>query len=1683
MKKIIGYCFVGLCSVLSLYATTPTFSQLVAATNSVGTDSSSGSSAPSLTDVLAALKTNSTSTASSAPSEAELLQATKKGDASSTSSGPSEADLLKALQSDSSSSSTTTNSAPSEKQVIQAIDDSSKQSDTNSTSAPSMGDVSKAIEKDEKEEAEEKKLQAQQQLFVKNLLLNKDYENALSVISDSNLTQMYDQMMTNILVGHYLQNEEILKGAAVSMNTIVAKYTQVLQDFVATYTQLHVPINLDKSGDVYGIFMKLVHAYAQWYIIYKQNILKAIAVGQNYTKNVQSLLQHYTSYDASMKHVISVLPTLLQEKATKLYHAYLVNNLMQVCVSLIRNYANKGIMDDADISLMQQVYDVMWQVQFEGMQVMGFNSYQSFVETITGEVAGVYQVNAQNCLKKINFAQDMSMNNNLFDSAYAYYQQAAKVFEQGNDKASAAAMQKQAQDIENQKNGIQTALSSYSRAEKMIDTDAQLFALATTDVASDITKLQSVSQNLLAAKKICDDSQKTFNDLGDDVQASLALVKSNQAEADLFIREAQIMWLTYLKNNGTNLQQFFNLQGAWNADDALHALQALQTICVKFPNDISKVSAMIPDLQQALKLYGDQGIHVSNAETSNSDLLALLQDTITFLQNFSLWIDTITLMGSTEMVAHADGLADTVQKAVSQGKLLDQAYTHNSNLGMLVPNFAQSVMPAGMQSFQNVAATYAYIVAKQQADSFIAQAQATTDQIQKIALQASALSYYSATKSVEQFLSHDQQMIINDAVTKLSAAVDVTKQAQDAVKAARACGDWTITSGATTYTSQATVLWQKAINMNYIAVTIAATSEKHAAEIQYLQVVQEYVETYQTHAPFSITAQLDELLLYYRLYIGYVILNNDQQKVILTKITNLLSNSLKTGFFDKLSQLLSTESAEKDQTKAYQESEQIAQMVINFESLVQQENLIQSQMQHLFDSTATLPKLFVKNTASHNSSDLEFVVDGHVQKTVHIPDLVALKVAHAIASGDSNFSKAVAFEKADKFYKAGRYYTFAQNDYKTAVLTSQDATVINQAKQKYFLSVTRGKAALLAGMVVAYGNQAEIKDVIAPEGYVIRQYQVEIPMNFVSPLPTNLAALEGAGFIAPSSSVMQIATDMFYGFVVSQMLSHQHMSFDDCYENYQLTRKPGLSYSVSQQLDEIEVMLDGFQQAVENGMKNGYSIDGENQKTNYKIYVQATGITFSWDYLPIDAVTPLYTTMPYGAEYAIGAYALFKPGTKLLQLGGGGPAYVPGQDQSAATAMQGVLADMYVVEAVFNLQQAQKLEQKLTAALTTDVSLASFALDNYMTEFQEVISLYDTALSLLIAQGQSATSYFNELKDTKSYNAVMSYIATVYDNQASFIQKCLVGDPTTNAYSTVLKNLNMVYLSQGSLPGGDKNEFNEKIAELFKQAGDACMNYAYVDPMTGLHQHHCITAASNYSAAASQYKSLGNADEEQKMNILVNKAYFYACAENMQSYFAVKKNGANYVDSSGVTTHVTWNKLMGDYQSFENQYSLQSTMGIDANEVALYNNVKNLLLDAAIYYQVADNNFGQLASATTETSSQVHTDIVAFLQDKKVVATSATDIDYLTAVVNQQISLLAIPGYQYFENNVAKLAAWAGVLFEAVGYTYIYDFLGGIVGATEQAKAQDAQTKWNSVTQAMQVAGTAIQNPSAAYVG
>lgn len=1720
MKKIVLGIFV-LAKGVICYGSQPTFAQLIAATNNSGTHTttSSGSAAPStstLSSLVSSLSSNTDSSGGSSqgPSEKDLLSALQSDhtDTSSSGSGPSEKDLLSSLSTNSAkndnetssdggvsekdvlaslekgtnSSGSSTAKDPDQASVLKALADKEGSSTSTNFGAagPSASDLNKAIDEDEKTQADEEKRRSEQNEFVKNLLLNSDYEKALGIISDSNLTSLYHGMMTNILLGHYLNNQDMLTSAAQTMSSVVAKYAEALQHFTAAYTTLHIPITLEKSTDVYGIFLKIVQAYAQWYIIYKQNILKAVAVHQDYASNVDSLITHYATYNASMMKVIKVFPAALQDKATKLYHAYLIDNLMQLCVNLLQDYGNRGLLSDADIVRMQHVYNIVWQIQFDGIQVMGFSSYQDFISKITSTVAGVYVENADSLLKKLDFAKDMAFNSAFFDTATAYYQKASAIYEQGGQMSASQDALAKVASIKAQKDGILTTLGSYNSAVALVEKDADLFPLPVDEVEKDLTKLRAISESLVTAKHQLDDVQKKFTQVGDDVHASLANVKSLQAEADLFIRQAQIMWLAYLQADQQQLQNFFEeKRGAWSVEQVEGSFKKIQLICTKFPNAISQVSAIIPALQQALKLYGDQGVSLSDGHSSNTELIKLINDAIVYLQNVSSWIDTLGLISSTEMVAHADGLADIVQQSVSKAKALDDAYANNSSLGTLVPNFALSVMPKGLQTYQSIAAVYAYAVAISQADVLLDQAQKTTNQIDKINLQASALSYYSATKSVESFLSSDQKSFIDHMVAQLSAAVDVASQAQQAVAVARACSDWTAENAAGRYASKATALWQKAINMNYIAVSVAASDKVSVALNAYFATVAEYVALYQKHAPAGTDTMLNEILLYYRLYLGYVALHeNDDAQKALTTINSLMFNDAHTGLLNQIEQLLLTEKSEKDASVAYQDEEKIASLVVDFESLVHQQHLVAQQIARLCNVQEDLPVLFLKTLSGDQSSVLSLVESSVTKYVVTVPNFEALQVAHALAQGDSYFAQAEKLEQQEKFYEAGQQYTLAENNYKKAVLTSKDSATVASAKQKYFLSVTRAKASLLAGMIVDGSEQTTVKGIDAPKDYFIRQYQVEVPMSFIGALPSSLASFQGKGFVPISSTTLSAAKNIFDSFVMDQILQSHQMTFDDCYQNKNLKRKDNLTATTTQKLNALEVDFNSFQQRF--NTDHVLSDDHGGASSDSNIFIQQNGITFSWSNFPIDAATPLYVTVPYGAEYAIGAYALFKPGTQLLQLGGGGPAYVPGQDVKAAEKMQNRLGQMYLAQALQSVQEATKLQNMLLADVKKDISSKAFKLDSYMVEFQEIMSLYNSSLSLLMSEGQSAKAYFDELKNTKSSVAIMSYVGSVYQQQADFVKQCLVGDPTAPAYSTILKDLNMIYLSQGSLPGAKQTDFSVKIAELFKQAGDACMSYEYVDSMTGLKQHHCIMAATNYAAAGSQYDTLGDQSSSRSMKILSNKAYFYACAENIQSYFAVKSNGANYVDSTGVTEHVTWEKLMSDYASFENQYSLQSTMGIDANEIALYNGVKNLLLDAAIYYQVVDNNFGQLVQdGTRQADDVVHAALVAFAKDHQAIDASAKDISYLQSGVDQKIGLLAVDGYTYFKDDMQKLAAWAGTLFQAVGYTYIYDYLGGISGDTEEAKTKDAQTKWNSVTQAMQIAGTAIQNPSAAYVG
>lgn len=689
------------------------------------------------------------------------------------------------------------------------------------------------------------------------------------------------------------------------------------------------------------------------------------------------------------------------------------------------------------------------------------------------------------------------------------------------------------------------------------------------------------------------------------------------------------------------------------------------------------------------------------------------------------------------------------------------------------------------------------------------------------------------------------------------------------------------------------------------------------------------------------------------------------------------------------------------------------------------------------------------------------------------------------SQGQSNFKQAVAAEKTSDFATAAQQYENMKNVYLKLLSTPLPSAEHQTIKSKYFLANSLWTASSLASTISVAGTQSLETLTDVPTSYVVSAYQtpaIDIALLGLTSLPTSLQSialnqLVSTLKIAQKKDLLQI----FKAYVVSQVVADQSVQFSDCFVDYQLQIKTGIS-DVYQ-----SIATQALQQVTQ------YLKDFKTTSQMAVLVASSTSLTLVLYKAPIAAVTPLYSSAPIAADYFLGAQMLFQPGSQLVVLSGN--PYVPGNDTLAASMMVEDVAYCYASAALQEITQAQSIMNDIlkkiaaaqasvkTVTAKTVTAKAPIKLPkDFAMNYSQVKKGILRAQSLLVASDQSAQAYFTQAGNSAQAQAVQAVYMGLYKTLITFMKQCLVGDPFSSEYNNILSDMNNTYLQWGveldpTKDAAKIDQINQDIVDLFVTAGTQCENvYYYQSLYPEFKQIHYMAAAQDFIAAQQKYSSMGHKNKASKMQDKVNNAYFSGCDQNIELYFYAKHNGISYTSQSGQLTNVSFDQLLADYNNFEQNGAL-----IDPAKQSAYNSVQNLLLNAAMVYQNLAQSYQNLVTPSAASSSS-NQKLLKYLQAQKLVPSDVLTIGaipFSNAGLKEKILTQASAIYQNFLTDPGTMAAWLNLLIIIVQHIYGEDYLG----ATATESSTDLENQTQAFFDAEQKEASSLQNPSSAYVG
>ena len=462
--------------------------------------------------------------------------------------------------------------------------------------------------------------------------------------------------------------------------------------------------------------------------------------------------------------------------------------------------------------------------------------------------------------------------------------------------------------------------------------------------------------------------------------------------------------------------------------------------------------------------------------------------------------------------------------------------------------------------------------------------------------------------------------------------------------------------------------------------------------------------------------------------------------------------------------------------------------------------------------------------------------------------LTAADLEQMQTKADGYFAQAQAFEKVQKLVQATSAYEQAMILYQklyqqelTGMMQIKMLTLANQAK-------TRFAACSFGSIVASEGSETFGKIINIPAAYTALNYQLSFdPTLMGSALPACMSSLTAGQTVKNLNAADQ--KDIFAlikGYLVAQKMIDQAIiftdsspTFTDYFSDYTLTKVVQASQRAQLIVAQISSYLNNF----------------ENVKVESVTLNSSNLVTIALINWPLAALTAPCSTLSTAGTYFDASATLFAPGTTPLNFGG--QTYDPGNDVASQQLMLENLGYAYLCEAYQSNVNLAALKQELSSlfpASAKGVSAASLP-EGFSAKFNAVSNQLISLQALLYGSSSTAYGYFAQAGNAVIKKKIKEEFLNAYQQYIAFAKTCLIGDPTSFDYQTVVTAINQAYVSWAAELDPVKDvgmiaNLNEQIAKLYDFAGQQCLHFSYTMPsFPEIAQKHFMVAAEYYRSA------------------------------------------------------------------------------------------------------------------------------------------------------------------------------------------------------------------------------------------
>ena len=1568
-----------------------------------------------------------------------------------------------------------------------------------------------------------------QEALDQSFFLSTGYQDVISKMTESGVMDRYSNLVATLQSGSDVDQTE--------MTTVVADLTSLFSSMLSAYSSVSITTNrvttaypkaviANPANGVYSFYSTVVLLYVARLQYLSRQIVSTAKTGADYSDQATTLFSTFADYTTSLNSLIAQFPTAASvttstaQGSTSNTLANYYETLPTLAINDYYNQAAQAILPNilSVISLAKSVTSDQYNQALYAINLYNsliattalkvpITSYSAFSDYQSALLTTLYSVctNAINYLSKsIDFvANTEDQNAPFFNDQVTLYTKAVSAFKNVTGfTATYSILNSGLKDAQNK-------LTAFNSAYTSIDTIQTLYDTVISDMQKSQTTpdLYALLVSISASWSSCATTQAQLTLIGDIASAGTIKTLENKLSKIYYIIALKYVWalfaadataggaaLTALCTSCNSASSMNDAAFDTNIKNITACLQSLYNMCSATSNSYGSSS---------LSTYISSAIYFANTESSSSSsatttdffnlqTLQSVQKLVSLLSDFSNnFVQFNTALESVSVDA-LSSLKAMIAKIVDIALKIDAMYSVADNsLASYISNLSVLAMPQGLQSFEELAMTLIMYILGNKAQNMVA---VNTD---------NAMVCYALLQAFSEYLSAADELSVATALKNIDGAAGAETTAGNLVTQAQN-GTWELVNNRMQNTA-----WLSAIELYQIVYQAEVISNTVGFEENiavFIETINDYISAYSTSVAASDQRPLDLFFLYY-LLVSYNSLDpfaTDLQNT-LSSMTNLFNNSNKTGFFDQLSTMITEFQNETDPTKLATEKQNILDQITIFEEYMHAELGLIAEAKLLYtNNNVVLTPLLSETTAADGSTTLSYI-SGTNSLTVVVPDLDAVLAAAVKAIADASFSAAQTASDQKDFVTAAQKYTDAMTQYKTIIdATEASSDVTNQ----YFLSLTLAKAALTASSVIRsdISTVADIPDVALT--YLLSSYSLSVPSVIASALPVNYTTSSTSSTTSSSSTTLSWTNDQVQNVLkmiaLNAELTNAGYTYSELYTAGTTQRVSGLQSSDSAQCDEFEATAAAYVALMTAAMTTGTLINGNAVMMTVTAAKDVSGnITMTCTNMPIAPLQGYYVGAPVAESYYSVALLLFQPGTDTISIGNS--VYVPGNDATAAQNMRLYIAATSLATVDQYAQEIDTYMNTLAGQITnatTDTLQAQLVADFTLN----VTNKFDIIKGALLNTTGGIIAYYTQNNEAEYASDAQTYAMQIYSDYQTNVAQLLVGDPTTKIYTSLLNTLNLAYLAQAAFETDTAAaaDLKDKSAALFKTTGDACA--AYKKTVGTSDQYYYKEAAEYYVSAMTQYTSNGNTAEADIVAVLEYEALAKAGLQEVNNYYYIKNNPISYTNVVGTTTKTDFVTIVSNYSAFTNQYSLSTENAMDPNELTLYNEITDLLLDGVMLLSSAAG--GPTLSTSTTTSSTdaitddtatLDADVVAFLQKNKASLLTVTtndassdansdtvySVDVSNLSVGEQLFDLGIVGVDTFvaAANKTAVAAWLNLLYKATSYLYIDQYLGGIVGSSSTAQAGDYANKWQTFLQVVQTYGVKLQNPSSVYIG